>query len=59
MTPMQEIDVLCPCCGRRFVLTLSDEAMDVSAPDQAQAVRCAAELGVELGVWRGGEVIDT
>lgn len=53
---MQSICVTCPCCGRSFVFTITDNGTAVKA-DEIDMIQMASDLGVELGVAKGGEKV--
>lgn len=53
---MQEIITRCPCCGRPFVFALTDDGAAVRA-SEAEIVRMASDLGVEVGAVKGGEEV--
>lgn len=53
---MQSVTFTCPCCGRTFVLSITESGM-AAQPVDAQVVQIASNLGVELGALKGGEEI--
>ena len=57
---MQVLNVKCPCCGRPFILPISDECNIIGeaiVADEQEIVRLASDLGVEIGALKGGEKI--
>ena len=56
---MREMNVICPCCGRPFILDISDDysTRDVATADEQEIVHIASDLGVEIGALKGGEKI--
>lgn len=53
--PMQEF-IICPCCGRPIVLSVTENSIAVEATDK-DVVKVASELGIEIGALKGGEEI--
>lgn len=57
---MREINVICPCCGRHFILPVTvdsiavEEAVDMT---ELEKIQFASNLGIELGALKGGEKI--
>lgn len=47
--------MICPCCGRPFVLSLKVGGQ--AAEDDRDVAQVASDLGIELGALKGGEEI--
>lgn len=62
MTPVEELCILCPCCGRHLSVLVTEDGiavrdrMDRVLTEEASE-RAAAILGIELGILEGGEKI--
>lgn len=57
---MEEKMILCPCCGRRLLIHITDDGIAVreAEPDLSQSdiQKIASELGIEVGAGgKGGE----
>lgn len=57
---MSKTTMICPCCGRPFVLKVAAEPVgsDIVEVDNLDAVvQAALQLGIECGILEGGEKI--
>lgn len=57
---MQEMNVICPCCGHHFILPITvggAAAKEAVIMTESEKVRLASNLGIELGALKGGEKI--
>ena len=54
--PMQEFILTCPCCGRCITLRYTENSVAVKESEQ-NILQIATDLGIELGVMKGGEEI--
>ena len=53
--PMQEVHLICPCCGHPFVLSAAPAACPIPSDDILDIAR---ELGIEIGLKGGEEIGD-
>lgn len=54
--PMQEVSIICPCCGHRLVLSVAINAAPAGLFD-GDIINVARALGIEVGMMEGGEEI--